>query len=405
MIRHFIKKYIFTVIFCAGLLAFSVINAVSEAPRMEQAVNAVSLNSVAAVSVLTESISDTADTELLGRHAMLEIYGFTQNALNTCVENGFAFVRDENGALEYTDTDDVSTGVTEKRTIKLMKLAKEHGAEFMMVLVPDKVLEEGVSFREGLPYRDVNQFNDIMAELAQKNDIFSVNANDYVDDIKKTTGESVFYNTDHHFRTKAGFYIFCKLSEAMDKEYGLNLDPEGIYTDAGSYNSYHYDRYFLGSMGRVTGVNYAGLDDFDLMYPKFRTDFTRKYKCRSLSPENEVSGPFLNSIIVSGAMKNGNIYQSDRYSSYIDGVDNMDMITNNLNAEAPRVLIIRDSYMACIASFMSNEFSETDLLWSVEYNGDFGKLLDEGNYDYVIYQFGAINMNNPDMLKFVDSVN
>ena len=54
---------------------------------------------------------------------------------------------------------------------------------------------------------------------------------------------------------------------------------------------------------------------------------------------------------------------------------------------------------------MSNEFSETDLLWSVEYNGDFGKLLDEGNYDYVIYQFGAINMNNPDMLKFVDSVN
>ena len=47
---------------------------------------------------------------------------------------------------------------------------------------------------------------------------------------------------------------------------------------------------YLGSLGRKVGKYYAGLDDFALIYPKFKTSFDVKMK--SYDYELDLSGRF-----------------------------------------------------------------------------------------------------------------
>ncbi len=100
----------------------------------------------------------------------------------------------------------------------------------------------------------------------------------------------------------------------------MNLDENHYYRDKENYNSIVYPKSFLGSMGRKTGILYGGIDDFTLIYPKFKTNYT--YYTDSKSQKFELKGRFEESLILSypfNADLNLMDGQSDKYFTYLLG--------------------------------------------------------------------------------------
>lgn len=195
--------------------------------------------------------------------------------------------------------------------------------------------------------------------------------------------------------------MYGVLLETLQESWKEELNPEGFYTDLENYNIYEYENCFLGSMGREAGAVYSGVDDFTLMYPKFDTQFTRFYQNTVGGKMDKKEGTFYESLLaIQNLTYDGPAYQGDRYGTYLNGINVEDRITNHLNPEGPRILMIRDSYASVLGVFLANNCDQLDMLWSINYDGNFKELVETGNYDYVIVQISNVNMNNEKFLEF-----
>lgn len=79
----------------------------------------------------------------------------------------------------------------------------------------------------------------------------------------------MMYKTDHHWTHQMGFYAFCKIANKIEEKLGTKLDAH--LTDFNNYNVTTYKKWHLGSRGQRTGRFFAGIDNFDLITPKFET--------------------------------------------------------------------------------------------------------------------------------------
>lgn len=53
----------------------------------------------------------------------------------------------------------------------------------------------------------------------------------------------------------------------------MNLDENYYYRDKDNYNLIVYFKLFFGFMGRKIGILYGGIDDFILIYFKFKINY------------------------------------------------------------------------------------------------------------------------------------
>ena len=84
-----------------------------------------------------------------------------------------------------------------------------------------------------------------------------------------------FYHTDHHWTTEGAFYAYQKISRWISLKTETDLDVSLL--DIDNYHVDTYKKWHLGSWGQRTGASFSGIDDFDLIYPKFDTIiFNRK---------------------------------------------------------------------------------------------------------------------------------
>lgn len=400
--RHFLKKYIFSILFLLTVFVFAGVNFRHAYPELKAYIEKGEWQDI---SECVRGMESVINDNVYRKYAWIEAYGFTEKVLGSNVDNGFDYVKTKDGQLQYSDT---VTGWTDvhkivNKTAKIRNLAKENGARFLMVLVPQKYIEGETEFEPGIPYADTNEDLDEIIKAAEKKKIDCMDTREYFQEIKEQSGQSVFYNTDHHWRPEAGFVVYTHLLEKLEKNLGKELNPDGFYTNLDNYNVDKYEDFFLGSMGRETGVVYAGLDDFTLIYPKYPTDYVRRYRITADGDLEEREGPVCDSLLSMGNLwYDGPVYQSERYGTYLNGINVEDSITNRRNPDGPRVLMIRDSYMSVSNVFLAGNCSQLDTIWSIQYDGDFRSLVENGNYDYVIVQLSGLNMNNERFLDFVE---
>ncbi|MGN0352655.1 MAG: DHHW family protein [Roseburia sp.] len=397
MKRHFIKKYIFTVLFLLTLYGYSIINFKEEGVQVLEVCRNYDGEEI---SSLVQQVESCINENVYEKYSWIEVYGTTQEVLGTNVENGFSYAKDSEGALYYANEsyqqDCVESNIDQM--IQIIEITEESGAKPFVLLAPDKYDENKDTYEEGIPYVNDNPVLDQVVEALQEEEVPYIDTRDYIEDIEAQTEETLFYDTDHHWRTKAAFYMFQKLIGGIETAYDENLDPQRIYCDLENYNIVHYEDYFLGSMGRETGVAYAGLDDFDLIYPQFDTNYEHTYRSTADSDEVVLNGNFMSSILETYNMRDDtSIYETDRYSVYLGAVNMEDHILNLNQKEGPKVLIIRDSFMAPVAAFFSEVCSEMDLIWDVRYGESIEELIRNGDYDYVIIESGTNNLANEDI--------
>ncbi len=139
-------------------------------------------------------------------------------------------------------------------------------------------------------------------------------------------------------------------------------------TKISQYHFKTYRQFFLGAQGRRTGVLYSGLDDFTVIEPTFKTEYT--YDWTDQGEQYTLSGPFHGTVLNDWSLDETVTYlDRDRYSAYLGGNFGEATITNHLNEEGLKVLMIKDSYMLPLAAFLSAEVSEIKLIDLRYYTG------------------------------------
>jgi len=148
--------------------------------------------------------------------------------------------------------------------------------------------------------------------------------------------ENVYYRTDHHWTTLGAYYGYTALAEAM----GFEPVPLSDYTKTPVTDE------FLGSTYSKSGFSWVRPDSI--------STYVEQGDCviHTFSDGAETAG----SLYVESFLE-----QKDKYSYFYGGNTPLVTVTTP-NTDAPRLLILRDSYMDSLSPYLFAHFSEIHIL-------------------------------------------
>ena len=147
--------------------------------------------------------------------------------------------------------------------------------------------------------------------------------------------EDIYYRTDHHWTSLGAFYGANALFEAMGLE-PLNLSD---------YEKTTVTTEFYGTTFSTSGVRWVAPDSIDTYIPGDGVKVTSWF---------------------TGQPEEGSLYvdryltEKDKYSYFLGGNQSLCVIETE-HTDAPKVLVIRDSYSDSLAPFLTERFSEIHL--------------------------------------------
>lgn len=221
---------------------------------------------------------------------------------------------------------------------------------FLYVQAPDKVSPEEKELTGGVN----NLGNTIATELVKSLESKSVNVLDLRSDMVQNNEyyNDAFYNTDAHWTSRTAFKANVSICNQISKLTDIQFNNDML--DLSNYNVTTYEKIFLGNYGKNTGVLFAEPDDFDLIEPKFDTNFN--FDCDAINYHK--SGSLRESMLFAKHFK-WNYYDFNPYAVYNLVGHKHTRITNNLHYNDKKILFINDCAANPIANFIAPHFKET----------------------------------------------
>lgn len=215
----------------------------------------------------------------------------------------------------------------------------------------------------------------------------------------ETPHHEYFYNTDHHWTSGAGFWAYTKVADYILEVTDVPLEGATITTNFSNYNVEVYPQSFLGSQGRRVGRLYAGLDDFELITPKFETNYIVEISTHKGSVLKR-QGTFDKSLIDRSVADMGLPVSTNRYATYLGG-DYPSVKIKNLGVSEGKLLIIQDSFGLVFSPFLSLNFAETHIVDLRHRRLEILEYVAEEQFDIVIflYNAGFYRADNMDVIK------
>lgn len=356
-----------------------------------------SVNSLKDLSSIKDTISSieyTVNDSVYEKYKFIDAYGYIQKLMDKNEENNFEVVKDKNGYLHYTffayQPNPVYTLV--KRTKAFKEGLKDKKTKLIYLMPPDKYIKGHTKFSKGLPYNYSNETADAFLKLLKENNVDSIDLRENLNK-SEVPYNKLFFKTDHHWSTETAFWGFEQVVNALKKNYNLNIDQDGFYTNKENYNFIKYKDSYIGSMGRKTGRYYSGVDDFTLIYPKFKTSYS--YYSKTGAQETKMEGRFEEALLTIHPFRvQKDIYslEADKYSSYLFGNQGITHVVNKDNPNGIKVLFVKDSFTVPLAAFLSTVCSDVYLVDPRYYKGDIPKYVNSLNLDYVFISFDTENL-------------
>ena len=172
---------------------------------------------------------------------------------------------------------------------------------------------------------------------------FSTGANtiDMASPLLQHKEEDIYYRTDHHWTSLGAYYGANAILEA------LGMEP----LDLNDYQKTTVTEDFYGTLYSSSGVRWLPPDSIDTY----------------------VSGEGItNTYYDNGKLTDGPLYVDsylsvkDKYSYFLGGVQGLRVLRTQ-NTDAPKILMVRDSYTDSLAPFLTERFSEIHL-FDLRYN-------------------------------------
>ena len=124
--------------------------------------------------------------------------------------------------------------------------------------------------------------------------------------------------------------------------------------------------FFLGSQGKRVGTLYAGTDRLTLYTPKFETQLT--YACPFYAIDRR--GPFQTSVCFPERVARRDWFGGNPYTYYAGGDYPLATVTNHLNPDGPRIVLLRDSFACALTPFLALSCSELVTIDLRYFSGD-----------------------------------
>ena len=160
--------------------------------------------------------------------------------------------------------------------------------------------------------------------------------------------DSLFYRTDFHWNTQAGFWAFQKIAEKIKNDFDINIDS--MITDITQYTIEIHKSLFRGAHAQRTGKHYAGLDDISFFIPAFPTQFSIQ-----LSSLDAKEGKFEETLL------NRELLSLHPYMVHL-GSDYSLTIKNHLIGNGKKIMIIKDSFALPVIPFLALAFKQVEVI-------------------------------------------
>lgn len=318
----------------------------------------------------------------------VNLYGGFQKLLSKKVVNDvepfYDVVKLNNGYLSFYIHEKIDTYKFVENTVKFDKFLKEKNIPLLYVQAPYKNSKYNDQTPQGVKDYSYENMDNYLAEIS-KAGVDNI-------DLRKLINEggiehySMFFKTDHHWTPKAGLWAFGKIAEELNLNYGFDINKS--LWDEENYNIKTYENCFLGSQGKRTGIYYGGLDDFDIITPKFETDFEFNIDSQNIHRKGE----FKETLLDLDQFKPQDYFDSFLYSTYIDGDHAFVNIKNKNNKNGKKILLIKDSFSCVLAPFLAQGCSNLDIVDLRQSESvDLNKYMENNKPDIVIIMYSGLN--------------
>lgn len=400
---YILRKQIFAILFLAGVFGYAGLNAWHGAgvwletleESLEDGISPETASDTIAetVSALDESIISS----MYGRMEFIETYSYIQVLLDKREFNNFSYIKDEDGYLHYASFFREDTNDTEeyaRRMRRLQECVEPNGTKVLFFVTPGKYVRGETNFRTGMPVNDPDTIVDETLFYMNRYGIETVDCRKYIPN-EELSIQDAFFKTDHHWTIPAAFAATQVLVEQMNEKFDAGLDPDGFYMDSANYERVTYRKGMLGSMGRKTGANFSGLEDFEALWPTFENKFDRH--CMGVTDATQhFRGDTTKSLMDTDVLlEHDDIYSDSQYSLYLNGLRPYEHIVNEDNPDGVKIFAIRDSYFSPMMVFLAPMCSELDAIWSLEESHmlDIESYVRENEFDYIIMEIYPYNIN------------
>ena len=200
-------------------------------------------------------------------------------------------------------------------------------------------------------YDVLDYSEEIAAEIVEKVGALKIPMLDSREILKNSGLEMEEYlmYTDQHWATRASLVMAQAIARELSEMTGVDLQPEKL--DISHFATETYEKLFLGKYGQRIGTGNVDPDDITIYWPMYETNISRT--TNYLGEITEISGSFRDSVIRWKYLQpdEGKSYNIKAYFDY-GLTENYDIYTNPDGAPCT-ILILKDSYSASIASFLS----------------------------------------------------
>lgn len=391
MNRLFTKKLITTIFFVGFLFIFSIKNIIVSYNPIKDILK----NEGITLDEAIKLVETAANENVYKKYSFIYSYGYLQRLMNKNEENNFEVIKDKQGFLQYTYFADKPNPIYDiaLRTQAFKNGLKNKETKFIYLMPPDKYIRGYSELPIGIPYNYANETADDFINLLNKNAVDTI-------DLRENLLESgislddLFFKTDHHWKIETAFWEFGQLVNKLNLNYDMNLDKDNYYTNKENYNFIKYEDSYLGSMGRKVGKYYGGIDDFTLVYPKFKTSYSHFSKTGE--QEFNLEGRFedvLLSISPFTLDQGMDSLEVDKYFSYLYGNRGIVHVVNKDNSNGPKILFVKDSLAVPLATFLTTVCSEVYLVDPRYYKEDIPTFINNiDNLDMVFMSFSPQNL-------------
>jgi len=291
-------------------------------------------------------------TQLKARNIFINLNGLFARVSGRRVYNGIVLLK--NGMLTGEENR-IKMDNLEAELVGLSQLVEEQGGRFLYVQAPGKMDKEKKLLPEGVDSYCNEEADELLGGL-RASQVDTLDLRPYLSETPEQI-EKYFFATDHHWNYTGAFVGFQKVMEEISRLFPeQNIDL--TYTQWDQWESHTIENHFLGSRGKRVGVFFGGVDDLTYYTPKFETEMS----CALPKYEDLFKGDFIAANMRQKFLDERDYFGMNAYCAYIGGDY---PLVQHRNADAPsdlKLLIIKDSFVLPVQSYLSTVFQEIDVL-------------------------------------------
>jgi len=299
--------------------------------RYLQKAPAFSLNALHYGDFVEEAEKYTAD-HIVGRDFWVALKAWCER-LSGKPENNGTYLAQGGALINRLDTPDMEA--LYKNMAKLDKLVGNVDVPVYFGLIPSAAHIWAERLPAGAPTADEQA---IINDLYGRTDALTIDLSSV---LAEHAGEDIYYRTDHHWTSLGSYYGYAAVMEAM------GMAPVSL----SDYEKATVSDDFYGTIFSSSGVRWVKPDVMDIYVPESGISVTNYFDGNPTEGELYVEK---------------HLEQKDKYSYFLGGNQPL-CVVKGRDPDAPKLLLIRDSYADAMTPFLAESFSEVHL-FDLRYN-------------------------------------